>query len=113
MAILYNHFYELLLWYFHLYIVFVTLSTVTGQQFRYDNSDDNYTIGRACRFKHNDTAGVCRLISDCPQVYGERTQFNVAPTTCWYDRDIPVVCCLDVTEPERPMQRISESSECF
>lgn len=81
-----------------------------GHNFQYDNSDD-YTIGRACRFNRNDTAGVCRQIYECPQVYVERKQLNIAPTTCWYDRDVPVVCCLELTEPQRPKQRISEKSE--
>lgn len=96
---------------FYLYLLFATLSTlVKGQKSRYDISYD-YTIGRDCRFKRNDTVGICRQISDCPQVYIELRQLNLAPTACWYDRDVPVVCCLEVTEPEIPFQRISENSE--
>lgn len=107
----FNQFYVQLLWYFHVYLLFVTLSTAqNGPNFRYDYSDD-YAIARACRFKHNDTAGMCRQISDCPQVYVDWEQLNIVPTTCWYDRDVPVVCCLEVTEPQRPKQRISEKSE--
>lgn len=75
-------------------LVLLWLCIAYSQKISYDEQlTDVQNIGRACRFQRNDTAGVCRELSDCPQVYVELTKFNIAPTTCWFDRDAPVVCC--------------------
>lgn len=74
-------------------VVLLWLCIVYCQEITYDHLTDDQTIGKACRFQRNDTAGVCRELSDCSQVYTELTELNISPTTCWFDRDAPVVCC--------------------
>lgn len=75
-------------------VVLIWLCIVSSHKIIYDELlSDVQTIGRACRFQRNDTPGVCRELSDCSQVYAELTELNVAPTTCWFDHDAPVVCC--------------------
>lgn len=62
-------------------------------EFRYDGPDEPKHVGATCRFKLNQSVGVCTNASDCPSALYELRDEHIEPTNCAILGKEPVVCC--------------------
>lgn len=71
-------------------------------------------LNDGCRFRDNRTAGVCRLLTDCPMAFEEmRSAQKRMPTSCGFEGKTPIVCCLrQAARNERIGERPSQKGAC-
>lgn len=67
---------------------------ISGQGWIYLEDEIDLDINSVCKFKHNDSMGLCSPISSCPAAAEEYTGSRNALTTCTYKGQL-VVCCMN------------------
>lgn len=86
-----------------LYLLVSLFAPQLAQDILFRTVDDTLGIGSPCKFRHNDTMGICVQLLLCPGAQREMQYWQITPTTCSFvSNDNPIVCCMGSTDVRPP-----------
>lgn len=75
-------------------IIFTVANILVTAQIEFHDGDDEKLLeGSTCKFRHNNSLGICTRHVLCPTANWEYQVLHIAPTTCSLERSYALVCC--------------------